>query len=300
VLVVALERVPAAIGFYPGNPNELKRVISECFTDRHGPGETPKVNSEGPRIIVGCVAPHAGYYYSGPVAAHLYKALAEDGRPECFVMLGPSHMGYPGASIMKEGVWALPFGRATIDSELAAAILKHASIILDEPRAHAREHSLEVQLPFLQYLYGEVKFVPIVFGPTDYETCREVGEGVAEAAMELGRDVLVLGSTDMTHYGPMYGYAPAGTGPIEKVISWIHEVDGKMISKIEGLDPAGLYQLVHDEGFTMCGVNAVASMMVAAKNLGARRVSTLKYATSYEIRGGRDAIVGYLASILTK
>lgn len=295
-----MERAPAAIGFYPGNPNELRRTIESCFREKHGPGVIPKVRDSGARVIVGCVAPHAGYYYSGPVAAHLYKALAEDGRPECFVMMGPSHMGYPGASIMKKGSWVLPFGKAVIDSELANAIMKHATIVLDEPRAHAREHSLEVQIPFLQYLYGEVRFVPIAFGPTDYETCVEVGEGVAEAAKELGRDVVVLGSTDLTHYGPMYDYTPAGISPIEKVIKWIYNTDGKILEMIKKLDAEGLYFTVHNEGLTMCGVNAVASMIVAAKGLGAKKAEILKYATSYDIRGGVDAIVGYLSAILTK
>ncbi|MBS7288647.1 MAG: AmmeMemoRadiSam system protein B [Candidatus Freyarchaeota archaeon] len=295
-----MERMPAAIGFYPGNPEELRRTIESCFKDKHGPGRIPKVNDEGARLITGCIAPHAGYYYSGPVAAHLYSALAEDGRPECFVMMGPSHMGYPGASIVRRGVWALSFGKAVVDSELADAMMKHASILLDEPRAHAREHSLEVQLPFLQYLYSEVRFVPIAFGPTDYETCMEIGEGVAEAVEELGRDVVVLGSTDLTHYGPMYGYAPAGTSPMEKVLKWIYDTDGKILEKVREMDPGGLYILVHEEGLTMCGVNAIASMMVAAKKLGAKRAEILKYATSYDIRGGQDAIVGYLSATLTK
>ncbi len=295
-----MERTPAAIGFYPGNPEELRRVIESCFKDKYGPGIVPKVNDKGARTIVGCVAPHAGYYYSGPVAAHLYKALAEDGKPDCFVMMGPSHMGYPGALIMKEGVWILPFGKAAIDSELARTIMRCADIILNEPRAHAREHSLEVQLPFLQYIYGEVRFVPIAFGPTDYETCMEVGEGVAEAAKELGRDIVVLGSTDLTHYGPMYGYAPVGTSPMERVLKWIYDTDGKIIEKVKSMDPDGLYILVHEEGLTMCGVTAVASMMVAAKKLGARKAEVLKYATSYDIRGGRDAIVGYLSAVLIK
>jgi len=295
-----LERMPAAIGFYPGNPKELRQTIESCFMSKHGPGSIPKVNEEGARTIVGCVAPHAGYYYSGPVAAHLYRALAEDGRPDCFVMMGPSHMGYPGASIMTKGAWVLPFGKAVIDSELAVAVIKHTDILLDEPMAHAREHSLEVQLPFLQYLYGEIRFVPIALGPVDYETCKDVGEGVAEAAKDLGKDVVVLGSTDLTHYGLMYGYAPVGASPTEKALRWIYETDGKILEKIREMDSSGLYILVHEEGLTMCGVNAVASMMVAAKKLGARRAEILKYATSYDIRGGRDAIVGYLSAILAK
>ena len=294
------DRSPAAIGFYPGNKQALKDMIRECYLSEFGPGSLPEVNPDGPREIVACVAPHAGYYYSGPVAAHLYRAIANDGEPESFVLIGPSHMGYPGVALMAEGNWVMPEGRVPVDSKLAKAILRNAEIILEDDSAHTSEHSLEVQLPFLQDLYKDLKIVPIAMGMSDWETCREVGEGVAAAIREEGVDAVIIASTDLTHYGVMYGYAPAGTGPIEKVIKWVHDTDGEIISRIESLDAEGLLKLVRGRDLTMCGAAPVTSAIVAAKELGAKRGIRLQYATSYDIRGSQDAIVGYLSAIMTK
>ncbi|MEX2750761.1 MAG: AmmeMemoRadiSam system protein B [Candidatus Freyarchaeota archaeon] len=294
------DRSPAAIGFYPGNKQALSEMIRECYLSEFGPRSLPKVNLGGPRRIIACVSPHAGYYYSGPVAAHLYKAIAEDGKPESFVLMGPSHMGYPGASIMVEGNWIMPGGRVPVDTELAKAIISNAPIILDDARAHRDEHSLEVQLPFLQELYKDLKIVPIALGMSDWETCEEVGRGVAAAIKEEKANAIIIASTDLTHYGAMYGYAPAGTKPIEKIIKWVHDTDGEIISKIEALDAQGLLTLVRTKDLTMCGAAPVTSAIVAAKELGATKGIKLQYATSYDIRGSSDAIVGYLSAIMIK
>lgn len=294
------DRSPAAIGFYPGKKQDLKKMIEECYLSEFGPKSLPKVNPKGPRKIVACVCPHAGYYYSGPVAAHAYRAVADDGKPDSFVLIGPSHIGYPGASIMVEGNWIMPEGNVPVDTALAKAIISNAAIILDEARAHRDEHSLEVQLPFLQELYKDLKIVPIALGMSDWETCQEVGKGVAAAIKGENANAVIIASTDLTHYGMMYGYAPAGTKPIEKVVKWVHDTDGEIISKIETLDAQGLLKLVRTKGLTMCGAAPVTSAIVAAKELSATKGMKLQYATSYDIRGSSDAIVGYLSAIMIK
>ncbi len=294
------DRSPAAIGFYPGNKQALKEMIRECYLSEFGPKSLPKVNPNGPRNIVACVAPHAGYYYSGPVAAHVYRAIADDGKPDSFVLIGPSHMGYPGASIMGEGNWIMPEGKVPVDTTLAKSIIRNAQIILDDSSAHMSEHSLEVQLPFLQELYEDLKIAPIAMGMSDWETCNEVGMGVAEAIKEENANAIIIASTDLTHYGMMYGYAPAGSGPIEKVIKWVHDTDGEIISKVENLDDKGLLALVRKKDLTMCGAAPVTCAIVAAKELGATKGIKLQYATSYDIRGSQDAIVGYLSAIMIK
>lgn len=294
------DRTPAAIGFYPGNKQALKDMIKECYLSEFGPKNLPKVNPEGPRNIIASVAPHAGYYYSGPIAAHLYRAIADDGKPDSFILIGPSHMGYPGASIMVEGNWIMPEGNVPVDNTLAKSIINKAQIILDDDSAHMSEHSLEVQLPFLQELYEDLKIVPVAMGLSDWETCREVGEAVAEAIKEENTNAMIIASTDLTHYGMMYGYAPVGSGPIEKVIKWVHDTDGEIISKIENLDAEGLLNLVRRKDLTMCGAAPVTSAIVAAKELGATKGIKLQYATSYDVRGSKDAIVGYLSAIMIK
>ncbi|WXG41506.1 MAG: AmmeMemoRadiSam system protein B [Candidatus Freyarchaeum deiterrae] len=294
------DRSPAAIGFYPGNKQALKKMIEECYLSEFGPKSLPKVNPEGPRRIVACVCPHAGYYYSGPVAAHSYSAVADDGKPDSFVLIGPSHMGYPGASTMVEGNWIMPEGSVPVDSALAKSIITNAGIILDDASAQREEHSLEVQLPFLQELYADLKIVPISLGMSDWQTCQDVGMGVAAAIKEENVNAVIIASTDLTHYGAMYGYAPAGTKPLEKVVKWVHDTDGEIIGKVESLDAEGLLRLVRTKDLTMCGSAPVSTAIVAAKELGATKGMKLQYATSYDIRGSSDAIVGYLSAVMTK
>lgn len=260
-----------------------------------------RVTEDGERRIVGAVVPHAGYIYSGPVASHVYGALARDGRPQNFVILGPSHWGHPGFCAMLEGVWRTPLGDVQVDSEVARLTVEHSQYVDVNPEAHEREHSIEVQLPFLQHLYGSgFRIVPLTVGYCDFAMCEDVGRAIAAAAREQGRDVVVLGSTDFTHYGANYGYAPAGTGPLDKVLKWVHQVDKSLIDLILAMDAEKLIETVEERRYTMCGAAPVATMIVAAGGLGARGAELLKYATSYDTQGSTDMIVGYGAMIVKR
>lgn len=295
-------RRPAAFGFYPSDSDEESREMKSTFPPKHGAGEKWVVAEKGKRRITGAVVPHAGYIYSGPIAAHVYYQLAEDGNPETFVILGPNHRGFPGFCIMDEGIWRMPLGDVQVDSDLAKAIVKHSQFVDTNPEAHDEEHSIEVQLPFLQYVYNDrFKIVPITVGYSDYGMCEDVGIAIAKAITENKKDAVIIGSTDFTHYGDMqYGYAPIGMKPIEKVLKWIGDVDKSLIAMILAMDGKKLVNTVNEKGYTMCGSLPVATMLVATKELGAKNGKLLKYATSYDTQKSIDAIVGYGAIIVTK
>ena len=179
-------RKPAVAGlFYELDPDSLRKQIEWCFKHRLGPGNMPVMGSK--RDIKGVIAPHAGYIYSGPVAAHTYHEIAEDGFPETFIILCPNHTGMgSGVSAMKEGSWETPLGLADIDAEFADLMIKNARIIDSNADAHIKEHSAEVQLPFLQYLNPDFKFVPVTMWMQDIETATEVGNSIYKTASELG------------------------------------------------------------------------------------------------------------------
>ncbi|MCJ7721677.1 AmmeMemoRadiSam system protein B, partial [Candidatus Bathyarchaeota archaeon] len=196
-------RYPAVAGsWYAGTPNSLRKQIEELFIHKLGPGNLPQVVRGGPRNLVGLVVPHAGYVASGPVAAHAYYHLAKDGKPDVIVIFGPNHTGHGSAlAVMNEGTWRTPLGDVEVDTETANKILQASSIVDVDENAHASEHSIELQLPFLQYLYGsDFKFVPVCFMMQDLESSREVGKAVASALK--GKNALVIASSDLTHYEP--------------------------------------------------------------------------------------------------
>ncbi len=295
-------RRPAAIGFYPSSKPELIKIIEKSFLHRIGPGKLPdrKLDERDGRIIGG-ISPHAGYIYSGPVAAHLYYELSQLA-PKKIIILGPSHTGYPGVAVMSEGIWETPLGLVEIDRILAEKIRVetgrdtsgHSYIISDE-WPHISEHSLEVQLPFLQYIYGEsFKIVPIVCGGISLEKCLVIGRKLAEI-IDFS-DTVVVASTDMTHYGSMYyGFAPAGEHDINKILQWMNTTDNGIAESIKRLDPEEAYNKAVKT--TMCGYIPVTILTMLAKSLAVKDVRILKYATSYDVQGSKDAIVGYLSMI---
>ncbi len=278
-------RPPAVAGqFYAGTKPALLKQIQNCYTSKHGPGRIPKVKA-GHRKLVGMVAPHAGYMYSGPVAAHGFARLAEDGMPKSIVIIGTNHTSTgSGVSMMTYGSWRTPLGEVPIDLELAQEIKKASDIIDIDQVAHVNEHSIEVQLPFLQQLFGEnFVFVPISMMLQDEQTSKEVGDAVAKAS--AGRDVFILASTDFTHYEPQ-------KSAVEK--------DKKVIDMIKAMNPAGVVNTVENEGITMCGYGAVSAMLQAAKNLGATKAELLKYATSGDTAGPMEQVVGYATLLVPK
>ncbi|MGC8961182.1 MAG: AmmeMemoRadiSam system protein B [Candidatus Bathyarchaeia archaeon] len=279
-------RKPCQAGvFYPRSREELAAEIERCFTHRLGPGELPKTLIHGPRRIVGVLSPHAGYMYSGPVAAFSYKALAEDGEPETAVILGPNHTGMgSGVSIMNEGEWETPMGRVEVDSETANAIVEASKIIDVDDEAHRLEHSIEVQVPFLQYLYdGRVKIVPLCMMMQDMETSVEVGSAIFEASKD--RNITVIASSDMTHYEP------------QRIAE---RKDKKALDMIESMNIEGLYQAIEGENISMCGYGAVAALMQYARASGVERASIEAYKTSGDITGDFGAVVGYASAVFRK
>lgn len=279
-------RSPAVAGsWYAGTPNRLRDQIEELFTHRLGPGSLPQTVKEGPRNLVGLVVPHAGYMASGPVAAHAYHRLAKDGKPDVIVIFGPNHTGRGSAlSIMNEGVWRTPLGDVEIDTETANKILSASRIVDVDDKAHAYEHSIELQLPFLQYLYGsEFKFVPICFMMQDLMSSREVGKAVAEALR--GKNGLVIASSDMTHYEPQ-----------ERA----EKKDKMAIDAALKMDETQYYHTVEAYGISTCGYGPVIAAITASKELDAKKAQLLCYKTSGDVIGDRSAVVGYASIAFMK
>ena len=279
-------RSPAVAGsWYAGTPNSLRKQIEELFTHRLGPGSIPQTVKEGPRNLVGLVVPHAGYLASGPVAAHAYHHLAKDGKPDVIVIFGPNHTGRGSAlSIMNEGVWRTPLGDVEIDTETANQILQASRIVDVDEMAHAHEHSIELQLPFLQYLYGsDFKFVPICFRMQDLESSREVGKAVAKALK--GKNGLVIASSDLTHYEPQ-----------ERA----EKKDKMAIDAALKMDEEQYYNTVEAYGISTCGYGPTIAAITAAKELGAKKSQLLCYKTSGDVIGDRSAVVGYASIAFTK
>jgi len=279
-------RRPSQAGmFYAGTAESLKKQIEECFLHKLGPGKIPKVAKSGPRKVVGLICPHAGYVYSGPVAAHSYYRLARDGIPEVFVILGPNHMGYGSAiALMNEGIWRTPLGDIEIDYQTASKILRASEVIDIDDTAHRFEHSIEVQLPFLQYLYGsEFKFVPIAFLMQDLESSREVGRALAKALE--GKNAVIIASTDMTHYEPH-----------EQAV----RKDKLALSAVEKLNEEEFYSIIESYNISACGYGPVAALITAAKLLGVKKAEILCYKTSGDVTGDYSSVVGYASACFTK
>jgi AmmeMemoRadiSam system protein B len=280
-----IRKATVANAFYAGTKSELTDQLVECFTSRFGPGQVPKLAEHGPRKILGIVCPHAGYMYSGAVAANGYAKLANDGLPEAFVILGPNHTGYgSGVSIMTEGGWETPLGVSLIDSVLAKQIQKGSGIIDIDEEAHAYEHSIEVQLPFIQFLFKDAaKFVPICMMMQDLRTSREIAKTLVEQLK--GKDILIVASSDFTHYEPH-----------DAVV----RKDEMAIDAITRLDDAALNELGESSKVTMCGYGPITTLMATAKLLGGVRAELLTHKTSGDVTGDKSAVVGYSSLVFLR
>lgn len=272
-------RKPAVAGmFYAGTARELKEQIERCYKHGLGPGVIAKVNNKGPRDIVAMVVPHAGYSYSGPVAAHAYKELADDGMPDTAVIIGPNHTGYGcPVSVWTGGNWSTPFGEVEINRGLAHGLLREG-IEADET-AHIHEHSIEVQLPWLQHLYGKVKILPITMMSQDIETARMLSKAISEA----GGDLVIIASSDLTHYEPH---------------SVAREKDTSVIEAVLSLDEEKLYERCHSLDCTMCGYGPVAVAIITAKAMNGQKARLLGYATSGDTSGDFSRVVGYSSIVM--
>lgn len=272
-----VRRAAVAGQFYPSDIRELRDAIEFCFLHRLGPGRLPPSENEKREIEL-LISPHAGYQYSGPVAAHTYLHLSSVRKPESIVIIGPNHYGIgSGISSCKNCEWETPLGRVRVDDILAEKISELSGILDFEEQSHRYEHSIEVQLPFIQYIYGNsVKFVPICIAFQDIDTAIALGEAIADAIS--GTVSVVVASSDLTHYEP-------------------HEKakmkDMELLKAVERLDVSNFYDVLHSLNVTACGYGAIASAMVAAKKLGFSRAEVLKYATSGDITQDLSSVVGY-------
>ncbi|HOI56595.1 MAG TPA: AmmeMemoRadiSam system protein B [Phycisphaerae bacterium] len=239
---------------------------------------------------VAAIVPHAGWDCSGRVAMKVYRALQPHVAPgTTFVLFGSVHSyGVPRAGVYSRGGWDTPLGPLAVDEELAAKVLQACGkCAIDDPSAHGSEHSIEVQLPMLRYVFGEVRMVPIAAPPRD--EMPQVGRCVVGAAQALGRPIVVIGTTDMTHYGAIgYGFAPAGPG--KAGLDWVkRENDPRMLRLMESLRA----DAVIDEARThqnACGAGAVAATLAAAQALGSDGGKLVEYTTSYDVL--RDTVYG--------
>lgn len=275
--------------FYPGTETHLRQQIEQCFLEQRGFGRIPSVQKKS-ESLKGLVVPHAGFIYSGAIASHAYGQLAEQGFAETFVILGPNHTGMgSGVSVMTEGSWNTPLGNVALDESLARSLA--TGIIDQDASAHSYEHSIEVQLPFLQYIaQGQIfEFVPICMMMQDFITVQEVGEILATAVQRSKKKIVLVASSDFSHAGFNYqSQPPRGI----RVDEYAKKQDTLAIQQILALDPGGLIETVENNNITMCGYGPVAAMLVAAKKLGAHQAELLKYGTSYEVHPG-SSCVGY-------
>jgi AmmeMemoRadiSam system protein B len=283
---LAILRRPVVAGtFYEGTAEALRSQIEGCFLSPFGPQKLPAVNPLGLRRVLGLVCPHAGYVYSGAVAANAYFSLAADGKPDTVVILGPNHTGYGSPlAAMREGVWRTPLGDVEIDLEVADAIASEVGVVDFEEVAHRHEHSIEVQLPFLQYLYGNTfKFVPICFLMQDLESAKDVGRGLAEVL--ANRNAVVVASSDFTHY--------------ESQAS-VDRKDFAALKAVEELDEKRFYEVLESQNVTACGYAPIAALMTYAKALGAKKAEVLNHKTSGDVTGDKGSVVGYAAVVIKK
>lgn len=272
-------RHPSKAGaFYAGKRGLLRKQVEECFLHELGPGRIPEIEDSGPRRVVGLISPHAGYPFSGPIAAHAYYKLALDGKPELVVLFAPNHTGRGSAlAAMNEGVWRTPLGDVEVDTESADRIIQKSGIVDIDDVAHRYEHSIEVQLPFLQYLYNsKFKIVPICFSMQDLSTSREVGEAVAQVLD--GKNGVIIASSDMTHYEPQED---------------VERKDELLLDAVEAMDVPQMYSTIQSHQISACGYGPIASLITAAKRLQATKVKMLSYQTSGDVTGDYSSVVGY-------
>jgi AmmeMemoRadiSam system protein B len=275
-----IRRPTQAGAFYEGDAEALKTQIENCFLQEFGPKKRPKVNKAGLREVVGLVCPHAGYMFSGAVAANAYYELAQAGKPDTVVILGPNHTGYGSAlALMNEGVWRTPLGDVEVDGETANEIVRETRLVDVDDVAHRFEHSIEVQLPFLQFLYGsEFKFVPVCFQMQDLSSAVEVGKALVEVL--ANKNAVVIASSDMTHYEPQVNAAAK---------------DLAALKAVEAMDEKRFYSVIETRNVTACGYGPIATVIVAAKGLGAKEAKLLCYKSSGDVTGDYSSVVGYAA-----
>lgn len=272
-------REPAVAGsFYPASADELKRMIEINIAKA----------KNGIDKFIGAVVPHAGYVFCAHVAAYAYAHLAAF---DTAIIIGPNHYSIGASPAVSLEDWRTPLGIIKCDTELAKGI----GVVADET-AHKYEHSIEVQLPWLQCLYNGKKFLAISVKASDFniKTCKWLGEKIAQAAISLDRKIVILASSDFTHHGITYGYTPFGN-KVSQVIKGMKDIDMNIAKYIENIMPEKVIDECKDKNLTICGYGCISTMLWAIKKMGAKEGSILKYATSFDVSRDISAVVGYCA-----
>jgi AmmeMemoRadiSam system protein B len=275
-------RTPAAAGmFYPKMQQELKQSIKGCFLHDYGPGKLPPSTED--RKIFGVICPHAGYMYSGPVAAYSYYAISLL-KPDLVIIIGPNHWGIGcNVATMKEVVWRTPLGDVEVDTNAAIEANKNSRLIELDVLSHSKDHSLEVQIPMLQEIYShKFKILPIILINQSYNAAKEIGLTIAK--MIKNKNAVIIGSSDFTHY---------------ETNEFAHKQDKALIEPILQMDVDKFYRILQENQVSACGYGAIASTMVACKELGATKGSLAKYATSGDVTGEKSSVVGYASIIFS-
>jgi hypothetical protein len=267
-----MKREPAvAYQFYPGDPATLKETL-----DRLIPAATAKQKA------LAVVSPHAGYIYSGSVAGETFATVEI---PQDIVVMGPNHHGY-GASValMENGVWNMPLGEVEINTVLARHLLAQTELIETDTLAHRFEHSLEVQVPFLQYFRPDLTLTPLVISHLSFKSCQIVGEAIAAAIEQYGKPVLIVASSDMTHYESRESATTK---------------DALALKQLMALDPQALYNTVLGKKISMCGIIPATIALIAALRLGASQARLIRYTDSGEASGDINQVVGYAGVVIS-
>ncbi|AFS81989.1 MEMO1 family protein [Candidatus Nitrosopumilus sediminis] len=268
-------REPVVAGqFYPEKEEDLKNMIRYCIDHEYGPGNNPKTSNDK---IYGIICPHAGYVYSGPTACHSYKAISSQ-NPELAIIIGPNHFGVgKDAATMIDSQWQTPLGMVSIDSESAKQVAEISEFIEIDEYSHSQDHSLEVQIPMLQeMLSNEFQILPIILRAQDMKTAMDVGNAVYEIAKR--KNAIIVASSDFTHY---------------EENSFAHQQDKALIEPILEMNVERFYQVLYERRVTACGYGAMASAMIACKKMGATKGELLSYATSGDVSGDTESVVGY-------
>ncbi len=275
-------RTPAVAGmFYPETKQELEKTIQNCFLNKYGPGMLPPLHQE--KKIFGIICPHAAYQYSGPIAANSYYEISSQ-RPDLVILVGPNHWGI-GQDIasMKECTWKTPIGDVDVDTEAAIEINKISKFVKLDFFSHTRDHCLEVQIPMLQHTFRhKFKILPVILTDQSIKTAIELGKSIARIAKN--RKTIVIGSSDFTHYEPN---------------DFAYKQDKALIDTIVDLDINKFYNTLQEKQISACGYGAIASTMIACKELGATNGTLIKYATSGDISGDKSSVVGYASIVFS-
>jgi hypothetical protein len=267
-----IRRSVIAGSWYPGEPSLLRGDIARYFQN------VPDLDLQGD--IVGLIVPHAGYIYSGQVAAHAYK-LIQGKKYDTVILIGPSHrVAFSGVSMYTEGAYETPLGVVPVDETVACEMKRLSEIMIDYPAAHAQEHALEIQLPFLQFALGNLSFVPLVMGDQNALTCRDLADVIGQVAKK--RHVLIVASSDLSHF---HDYKKAS------------QLDGIVLKHIQDNDVEGLLDSLARDKAEACGGGPMAVAMLVAHKLGARHSLLLKYANSGDVTGDKRSVVGYASAV---